>query len=370
MSHQPKGYIQEVLTGIFVLAVVLLLGYFTIVISGTNFLNPTKEVEYQVTFENVGALKVQDPVFVRGLKVGSVQKMALRSDGVIVTFRMNPDVQLKEDYTLTVAQTSLLGGTCLDLQPGVMETVVDAKSVLVGKSPGNLVADLNDLVNELRDSFDPTDLHETIANARVFSQELAVLTQRLNRGEGIVGELLAPQSNVAKDVRATIANLRKATEQLNTTDNLVGQLLNEDRTIYDDLCATVENTRAITTNLREGKGALGGLLSDDHAISKDLEATLANIHQFTDKLNNEDSVLGQMLANDSAFMEDLGNTAANLSAITSHVAEGKGTIGKFVYEDTIAVETEAVIKDVRQIIDNLRDTAPVTTFTSIFFGGF
>lgn len=370
MANRSKGYIQEVLTGIFVLAVILLLGYFTIVISGHNFLQTTKDIEYSVTFENVGALKIQDPVFVRGLKVGSVQKMVLRSDGVVVTFRMNPDVQLREDYTITVAQTSLLGGTCLDLQPGVSEGVVNNEEMLTGKDPGNLVADLNALVNDLRDSFEPTDLHETIANARVVSQELAVLTQRINRGEGLVGELLAPQSQMADDVRATVANLRLASNQLNTTDNLVGKLLHEEGTIYDDLSQTIKNTRTITDNLCEGKGALGGLLSEDEAISQDLEATLANIRQFTEKLKSEDSMIGQLVAKDSALMEDLGVTASNLRAITTNVAEGKGTIGKLVYDDAIAVETEAVIKDVRQIIDNLRDTAPVTSFTSIFFGGF
>jgi phospholipid/cholesterol/gamma-HCH transport system substrate-binding protein len=369
MAHKPKGYFQEVLTGMFVVAVVLLLAYFTIVISGNNLFYPKTETEYTVLFDNVGALKLQDPVFVRGLKVGSVQKMTLQETGVCVTFRMDQAVALRDDYQITVNQTSLLGGTCLEVQPGVSETRL-ATTSLKGATPGNLVADLNSLVNELRDSFEPDDLRETISNARVVSQDLAAMTQRINRGEGLVGELLAPQSQLADDVRVSLANLRAATEKLNTTDNLIGKLLNAEDTLYDDLSATIKNARLVTDRLQEGKGALGALLSDETDLSKDFTACVANLRSFTEKLNHDNSMLGHLLSEDSALLEDLAVTAANLRSITTTMAEGKGTIGKLVYDDTIAVETEAVIKDVRQIIDNLRDTAPVTSFTSIFFGGF
>jgi phospholipid/cholesterol/gamma-HCH transport system substrate-binding protein len=370
MANKPKGYIQEILTGIFVLAVVLLLGYFTIVISGNNLFQPKTENEYTVAFENVGALKIQDPVFVRGLKVGNVQKMELRQDGVLVTFRMDKSVALREDYRITVGQTSLLGGTCLEVMPGMSNTLLVPSTALVGEHPGNLVADLNGLVNDLRDSFEPTDLRETISNARVVSQELAVLTQRVNRGEGLVGELLAPKSPLEEDLKAIVSNLRTASDQLNVADNLVGKLLHTKDTAFDDLTATMQGIRMISERLVAGKGALGGLLSEDAELSQNIDAMIVNLRSFSEKLTAENSMVGQMLAEDSALISDLNATIENLNAITSTVAEGKGTIGKLVYDDTIAVETEAVIKDVRQIIDNLRDTAPVTSFTSIFFGGF
>ena len=68
-------------------------------------------------------------------------------------------------------------------------------------------------------------------------------------------------------------------------------------------------------------------------------------------------------------MADLEAAASNIRGLTAKLERGEGTLGKLVNEDTVAVEIEAAIKDVRQIIDNMRDTAPITTFTSIFFGG-
>ena len=68
-------------------------------------------------------------------------------------------------------------------------------------------------------------------------------------------------------------------------------------------------------------------------------------------------------------MADLEATAANLRDVSRKLNDGHGTLGRLVNDRTLADEAEATIKDVRQIIDNMRDTAPIPSFTSLFFGG-
>jgi phospholipid/cholesterol/gamma-HCH transport system substrate-binding protein len=89
----------------------------------------------------------------------------------------------------------------------------------------------------------------------------------------------------------------------------------------------------------------------------------------TEKLNNPATGFGRLLSQESPLITDLEATAANLRLITERLEKGDGTLGKLVNDDAVAVEIEAAIKDVRQIIDNMRDTAPITTFSSLFFGG-
>ena len=101
----------------------------------------------------------------------------------------------------------------------------------------------------------------------------------------------------------------------------------------------------------------------------DLKASLANIRQVTEKLNDPKSGFGRLLSQDSTLVGDLEVAAANIRSITEKLENGDGTLGKLVNDDSVATELEAAIKDVRQIIDNMRDTAPITTFTSLFFGG-
>lgn len=370
MANKPKGYIQEVLTGFFVLAVIVLLAFFTIIISGVDLIYGRQSRAYTVSFDNVGALKVQDPVLVRGMKVGSVQNMVLGEDAVLVTFRLQSQVELKEDYVITVSQTTLLGGSCLEVSTGRAENTIAEDKLLIGSRPANLVADLGELVSDLRGSFDGDDLRVTLQNARAASQDIALISSRITKGEGIVGELLAKDSALAEELRSTVANVRQTTENIRDGKGLVGKLINEGDETYRQLQAIVADVHGITADIRAGKGLIGHALKEGDPLHEDLQATVANIRAITARLNDPNSELGRVIAGDTTLIRDLEATAKNLNTITGKISTGEGTIGRLVCDDGIAVELEAAIKDVRQIIDNMRDTAPITTFTSIFFGGF
>ena len=50
------------------------------------------------------------------------------------------------------------------------------------------------------------------------------------------------------------------------------------------------------------------------------------------------------------------------------LGKGEGTLGKLTSESAMYDELSALIKDVRQIVDNYRDTTPITTFGSLATG--
>lgn len=335
MANKSQSILPEVITGLFVVAVVTLLAFFTIIISGVDWLHGKHTVLRQARFEHVGSLRVQDPVHVRGMKVGSVQSLTLGDGCVWVNFRINADVPLRADAIVTVGQTSLLGGSCLVLEPGSASAEPLPESAPIGgKPPVDIMDNLGELVAELREAVDPEDLRTSLANIRTISADLADLSGRARRGEGLIGRLFDPKD-----------------------------------TTYDDVQATVANLRDVSDGLRDGKGLLGKLLREEDTAYADLQASLANIREITAKLNNPQSALGRLLTADSPLVSDLEATAANLKAITAKLDSGEGTLGRLVNDQAIADEVEAAIRDVRQIIDNMRDTAPITTFTSLFFSG-
>ena len=335
MANKSQSILPEVITGLFVVAVVALLAFFTIIISGVDWLHGKHTVLRQARFEQVGSLRVQDPVHVRGMKVGSVQSLSLGEDCVWVNFRINADVPLRADASVTVGQTSLLGGSCLVLEPGSASAEPLPESAPIGgKPPVDIMDNLGELVAELREAVDPEDLRTSLANIRTISADLADLSGRARRGEGLIGRLFDPKD-----------------------------------TTYDDVQATVANFRTLSGDLREGKGLLGKLLREEDTAYADLQASLANIREITAKLNNPQSGFGRLLSSDSPLIGDLEATAANLKAITTKLESGEGTLGRLVNDQAIADEVEAALRDVRQIIDNMRDTAPITTFSSLFFSG-
>ena len=59
----------------------------------------------------------------------------------------------------------------------------------------------------------------------------------------------------------------------------------------------------------------------------------------------------------------------SLNAVSEKLARGEGTLGKLVNEDTLYQEVQGLTKDVRQVLDNFRDTTPISTFGSLIMGG-
>ncbi|NLG00714.1 MAG: MCE family protein, partial [Lentisphaerae bacterium] len=93
---------SEVIVGLFMVAVLGLLVYFTIIISGIDVLNGKSKVPVTVLFRDVGGLKVRDSVILRGMTVGSVNDMRLENSGVRVTLLIESDVRFREGYRISV----------------------------------------------------------------------------------------------------------------------------------------------------------------------------------------------------------------------------------------------------------------------------
>lgn len=363
------GYIKDILTGVFLVAIVALLIFFTVIISGVDMLRGRNTNVCFVQFPDVGALKEQDPVYVRGFKVGSVQSLKLVPGAVEVKLTLDASVALREDYSITIGKTSMLGGTCVQITEGTSTTVVDVAQPLKGIAPPDMMADLGALVKDLRAAVNPEELRATISNIRTASADIAVLTERVRKGEGMIGKLLSEDNSAYEDLTAGLDNFRAVTEDLRSGKGLLGKLISEEDTTYADLKAAIAHLNTVTEGLANGDGLLGKLLREEDSSYEDLKASLANIRMVTEKLNDPKSGFGRLLSQDSTLVADLEVAAANIRNITGKLENGEGTLGRLVNDDGVAVELEAAIKDVRQIIDNMRDTAPITTFTSLFFGG-
>jgi len=83
----------DLMVGLFVAGVLVLLAFFTIVISGSNFLRGGGQ-RLEVGFSDVGGLRPHDSVIVHGVPVGQVKKMWLaREGGVQVCHEQDEDRQ-------------------------------------------------------------------------------------------------------------------------------------------------------------------------------------------------------------------------------------------------------------------------------------
>jgi len=59
-----------------------------------------------------------------------------------------------------------------------------------------------------------------------------------------------------------------------------------------------------------------------------------------------------------------------LKQITGQIEKGEGMIGRMVQDDGLYQQVNGLVTEVRAALDDFRETTPVVTFASIFFGAF
>jgi phospholipid/cholesterol/gamma-HCH transport system substrate-binding protein len=300
----------EVLVGFFMFMILIALGVFTIVLSRQNFLQKRYPVE--IRFDEISGLREGDHVFLRGTKVGAVKATVLDNDHVLVRADLDVPVKFREGYKVEVVSSSMLGGKLLKIYEGPH-----------GAPP----------VPEEAEIFGtrPIDILEELATA--------------------------------------VASIKEMTSQVAAGEGTLGKLIRDD-TLYNQLEGIMNNVHQISDRLAAGQGTLGKLLSEDDAFYQDLSASAANIRSITAKIDSGEGMLGKLLSEDEPFYHDLSASAANIRSITEKIDSGEGTLGKLISDEEIYVEAKKLLGEVRAAIDDMRETSPVTTFSTIFFGAF
>ena len=72
--------------------------------------------------------------------------------------------------------------------------------------------------------------------------------------------------------------------------------------------------------------------------------------------------------NTSALLERLSAASSDLASVASRLEKGEGTLGKLSADSKLYDEVTALVKDIRQVVDNYRDTTPISSFGSLIGG--
>lgn len=157
-------------------------------------------------------------------------------------------------------------------------------------------------------------------------------------------------------------------DEATKTTQIIKQAL-EEGGILENLKVTMAQLRDVTTKLNQGEGTLGKLLTDD-AVYNDLQKIAANLRDVSDRLAAGKGTIGKLMSEDDELYNNLNDAAAAIKKISEDIESGQGTLGKLAKDDTLYQDALLTINEVRAAIDDLRETTPISTFTSIFFGAF
>ena len=364
----------ETIVGIFMAAVLALLVYFTIVISGVDILVGRTKVPMRVEFTDVGGLKDRDSVMYRGMKVGVIDHIDLSKTNVTMIVRVDDNVVLRESYRISVASLSLLGGNYLLLEEGSGAPLPLETTLFKGEPPTDWMRDIGRIASSVGDLTSGDGIKSIVTNIEAVAAKLNVVVTRIEKGEGTIGKLLSSDETVYNDLKETVASVKAVAVRVERGEGTVGKLLSSDESVYQDVKETVASAKTIAGRLERGEGTVGKLLSSDESVYQDLKASLGNIREATEKLKDSKGLLGKLTSDEklaadaSALIERLAAASADLATVASRLEKGEGTLGKLSADSKLYDEVTALLKDVRQIVDNYRDTTPISTFGSLIGG--
>jgi len=318
----------EVVVGVFAFAIIAVLLALTTILSEEMLFK--KYTRMDIVFESVSGLRVGDEVNARGVTVGKVKTITLAPDGVHVGVRLDIPITLREDYRMEVLSGSVLGGRYLS----VFEGTADAPEISLAQPlNGSPSAELMDTA---------TQAVEEIRNAL--------------------------QDGILEDLKASMAQIRKITTDLGEGGGTINRLLEDDE-LYAEIQQIAVNIRVISDDIANGEGTIGKLVKDDQ-VYQDLQAVVANLQNITDGLAKGEGTMGRLLSEDDQMYVDLAATIAAIRGVSEATARGEGTVGKLFADEALYLEIEALLREGRAAVDDMRETSPITTFTSIFFGVF
>lgn len=98
-------------------------------------------------FNRVDGLIEGDPVFLSGVRVGTVEKMFLNENyRIVVALRLNDSILIPRDSSAAIHTDGLFGGKFVVLEPGAQETGMKSGDKITFTQDAVVVSELLDLI--------------------------------------------------------------------------------------------------------------------------------------------------------------------------------------------------------------------------------
>ena len=253
-------------------------------------------------FKNVNGLQLGNNVRYSGVNVGTVKNIKFLNDTAICVDMLidrESGNLIKHSSLATINSDGLVGSMVLNILPnseGASRTIKEGDTL---ESLSQVAT--ADMLNTL---------NQTNENAALLTADLLKITNSINAGEGVLGDLLKNET-LAQNIQESAANLNETTNSareglnklnriLNAVDyeNSVAGLLLSDSTaqksfssIIEDLKTTSSQIKEISADLGEfsnslnsGKGALNYVVEDTSFVNH-LDKSMQNIEEATFRFN-------------------------------------------------------------------------------------
>ena len=251
---------------------------------------------YYTTFGSVDGLSATSPVYIRGLKVGSIETIKYDNIKDLFVIRM----AIKSDYAIPADSKAELYSA----------DILGSKSVRISFGSSNIHLSKNDTLQGI-----------------IVPDMISTLT----------GEI-AP---LKEQFSAVMENLNKTLTSINTVlDSTTQKNLSE---TFSNLNATASNAKELTTQLNEMAPQAKALVANLSELSETLKANKGTI----ESLNNIKGFTGNIA---KAPIEE---TIEKLNSLISQLQSPDGTVGKLLNSNSIYNNVDSLIFHIDDLIQKI-----------------
>jgi phospholipid/cholesterol/gamma-HCH transport system substrate-binding protein len=258
------------------------------------------QVILKAYFSNISGLNLGDPVTVNGVKKGKVKEIELVSDSVLVTFTIEKDVKIRQDYQIEVNILEVMGGKQLFIYPGKSNLEIDYETPLYGTN-GADIASMFKTANLISE------------DVRILISKFSITNDNLNKVLLNLDDLLGDK-NMQRDLKSSIRNFNLTAKNINS---LVTENKQSLRNLTDKAGNTLDNVNnLIDQNSPEFKKTF----KEIQILTAKVDSLVVNVNTIATDITNKKSGLGKLMYNEK-FFEDLNKTLLEIEQLTKEIRE-------------------------------------------------
>jgi phospholipid/cholesterol/gamma-HCH transport system substrate-binding protein len=300
--------------GMFVLVLLILFVVFVLTI-GVQTRLFEERYPLQAAFRDVQGLVVGAPVRLAGLTVGTVQQITFGPD--VADPRIHVEVTIDQEFQSRIREDSVASIGTIGL---VGDKVFE---ITVGSESANIL-DAGDILQ----TTEPVDFARIVA---------------------LGGEVLEVGREMIRDLAVVARNLRTLSERAEKGEGLLGALMaKKDVPLVDNLNRSAAHLEHTLKEIREGNGLLHALIFEKGGadVVEDLRQTAAGLEEVVGRLQAGGGILGALLTEQRSgqVVQDLGGIVADLKRITRALAEGEGTLGALIQDPTVYEDLSSLLR--------------------------
>ena len=344
----PKSKESTIRVGALVTSAAVVLMVFLFFIGSEQKIFSRKN-EYKVRLDTVAGLAEGNPVKISGVTVGVVKDIYLPRDpkqkDVFIELMVDRKFseRIRGDSRARLKKLGLLAGdSYIDITPGSPRFEALEPGAII---PAQRQTNVDQLISSGEDLVD---------NLVQISYSMKNILGRVDRGEGLIGELTTAPETKQRMTDTFLTTLNKANAMLTHIESgkgVVGKLVYDDQyaeQLTSSVSGAAHSLELVSNNVQKsldsGEGVLPALLNDPEGKKRvydlvdNLRSTSANLAEFSASMKTGQGLLPRLI-NDKAYgdqaLNEFTGLVHQLNDAVAKINSGQGTAGKIITDPSV-----------------------------------